>query len=56
MPVAFTPQNGGSEIHENTKIGVTGCPRVKAAKKKKMGKDARKAGRARKSGIGREGR
>jgi hypothetical protein len=51
MPVAFTPQNGGAEIHQNTKIGVIGCPRSKkAVKKKKKGKRARKAsnnGRAR---------
>jgi hypothetical protein len=51
MPVAFTPQNGGAEIHQNTKIGVTGCPKSKkAVKKKRKGKGARRAsnnGRAR---------
>jgi hypothetical protein len=44
MPTAFNAQNG-AEIHENTKISVTGCPKAKAAKKQK----AKKAGRARKS-------
>jgi hypothetical protein len=45
MPAAFTPQNGGTEIHETTKIGVTGCPKSKTVKKKKKGR----AGSARKS-------
>jgi hypothetical protein len=55
MPVAFTPQNGGAEIHQNTKIGVTDCPRVKAAKKKR--RKAVKADEARKAGVrGRGGR
>jgi hypothetical protein len=30
MPTAFTGQNG-AEIHESTKIGVTGCPKAKKA-------------------------
>jgi hypothetical protein len=42
MPTAFVAQNG-DEIHESTKIGVTGCPRAKKAKAK--GKKAGKANR-----------
>ena len=49
MPTAFTAQNG-TEIHESTKIGVTGCPTAKQATKKK--KKAKKASRARKSSHG----
>jgi hypothetical protein len=30
MPTAFLAQNG-HEIHENTVIGVTGCPKAKKA-------------------------
>ena len=44
MPTAFTAQNG-VEIHESTKIGVTGCPKSKKAKKakaKKAGKHSKK--------------
>jgi hypothetical protein len=44
MPTAFTAQNG-IQIHESTKIGVTGCPKAKKAKKtkaKKAGKHAKK--------------
>jgi hypothetical protein len=48
MPVAFTPQNGGTEIHQDTRIGVAGCPKVKAAKKKKK---AGAAARARRSSV-----
>jgi hypothetical protein len=45
MPVAFTPQNGSTEIHESTKIGVTGCPKTKTVKKKKQSKTGtRKSG------------
>jgi hypothetical protein len=33
MPTAFTAQNGAT-IHKVTKIAVTGCPKVKKAKKK----------------------
>jgi hypothetical protein len=33
MPTAFVAQNG-AEIHETTKITVTGCPKAKQAKKK----------------------
>ncbi len=46
MPIAFTAANG-LEIHQNTKIGVTGCPKAKQAAKKK--KKAKKASKARKS-------
>jgi hypothetical protein len=34
MPTAFVGQNG-AEIHETTKLSVTGCPKVKKAKAKK---------------------
>jgi hypothetical protein len=34
MPTAFTAQNG-AEIHESTKIAVTGCPKAKKATKAK---------------------
>jgi hypothetical protein len=53
MPTAFVGQNG-AEIHESTKIGVTGCPKAKKATKKK--KNAKKASRARKSSHGVGGR
>jgi hypothetical protein len=36
MPTAFVAQNG-AEIHRNTKIAVTGCPKAKAKKKTKTG-------------------
>jgi hypothetical protein len=49
MPTAIVAQNG-TEIHESTKIAVTGCPKAKqAVKKKKMKKKAKKASNARKS-------
>jgi hypothetical protein len=43
MPTAFVGQNG-AEIHENTPVSVTGCPKVKLAKKakKKKGKGKKK--------------
>ena len=34
MPTAFVAQNG-AEIHETTKVNVTGCPKAKKAAKKK---------------------
>jgi hypothetical protein len=37
MPTAFVAQNG-AEIHESTKISVTGCPKAKKAKGKKTSK------------------
>jgi hypothetical protein len=37
MPTAFTAQNG-MEIHESTKIAVTGCAKAKKAKAKKSSK------------------
>ena len=44
MPTSFVAQNG-SEIHETTKIGVTGCPKAKRAKARSKGKaKATKAG------------
>jgi hypothetical protein len=42
MPTAFTAQNG-AEIHETTKVGVTGCP--KKVKKTKKAKHAGKRGK-----------
>jgi hypothetical protein len=50
MPTAFTAQNG-TEIHESTKIAVTGCAKAKKATRKK--KKAKKSGKARKSSYGR---
>jgi hypothetical protein len=41
MPTAFVAQNG-AEIHESTKIGVTGCPKAKKAAKKHPKKHAKK--------------
>jgi hypothetical protein len=41
MPTAFTAQNG-TEIHESTKISVTGCARTKKAKTKKSRKASHK--------------
>jgi hypothetical protein len=55
MPTAFTAQNG-AEIHESTKIAVTGCAKAKkATKKKKTKKKAKKAGSAQKSSHGQGG-
>jgi hypothetical protein len=51
MPTAFVGQNG-AEIHQSTKIGVTGCPKAEAKKKTKA-KKARKSSHA---GHGRAGR
>jgi hypothetical protein len=51
MPTAFIGQNG-AEIHQNTKIGITGCPKAKPKKKTKA-KKARKSSHA---GQGRAGR
>ena len=44
MPTAFVAQNG-AEIHESTKVAVTGCHKAKKAVKKKK----RKKGKARKT-------
>jgi hypothetical protein len=41
MPTAFTGQNG-AVIHQSTPIGVTGCPKHKAAKKKTKKAKAKK--------------
>jgi hypothetical protein len=41
MPTAFVAQNG-AEIHESTKVGVTGCPKAKKAAKKHVKKHAKK--------------
>jgi hypothetical protein len=43
MPTAFTGQNG-AEVHESTKIAVTGCAKTHKAKKKhkKKGHKAKK--------------
>jgi hypothetical protein len=56
MPTSFVPQNGAAEIHESTKIGVTGCPKAKAAVKKKTKKKGKKASNARKSSNNQGGR
>ncbi len=42
MPTAFLAQNG-TEIHETTKISVTGCPKARKAKKKKQKSKAKQA-------------
>ncbi len=58
MPTAFVAQNG-TEIHESTKISVTGCPKAKKATKKKSKKTkakAKKSSSVRKSSIDQEGR
>jgi hypothetical protein len=56
MPTAFVAQDG-AEIHESTKIAVTGCPKAKrASKKKKTKKKGKKASSARNSSIGQGGR
>jgi hypothetical protein len=45
MPTAFVAQNG-AEIHESTKISVTGCPKAKKAKKhNKHGKGGKSKGK-----------
>ncbi len=54
MPTAIVAQNG-AEIHESTKIGVTGCPPTHP-KAKKATKKAKKASSARKAGNGRGGK
>ena len=41
MPTAFTAQNG-AVIHQNTPIGVTGCPKAHKAKKGKHNKSKKK--------------
>ncbi len=41
MPTAFTAQNG-AEIHQSTKIGVTGCPKVVRHERKKTHKKKKK--------------
>ncbi len=41
MPTLFIAQNG-AEIHENTPVSVTGCPKAKLAKKHKKAKGKRK--------------
>jgi hypothetical protein len=48
MPTAFVAQNG-AEIHESTKISVTGCPKSKKtkAKKKKAKKTGKRSGKRR---------
>ncbi len=59
VPTAIVAQDG-SEIHESTPVSVTGCPKVKAASKKRNTKQkdtkSKKASHARKSSYGQEGR
>ena len=45
MPTAFVGQNGAT-IHVATKIGVSGCPKAKAVKKKSSKKKAKQARKA----------
>jgi hypothetical protein len=40
MPTALVAQNG-TEIHQNTPISVTGCPKAKAAKESKKARKGR---------------
>jgi hypothetical protein len=47
MPTAFVGQNG-MEIHESTKIAVTGCPKAKKKVKKKVKAHGRKGGKGKK--------
>jgi hypothetical protein len=51
MPTAFVAQNG-AEIHESTKISVTGCPKAakKSKHKKKRKAKSKKVGHGRKQG------
>jgi hypothetical protein len=42
MPTAFVAQNG-AEIHESTKIAVTGCPKAKKTSKAKKASKAKRA-------------
>ena len=42
MPTLFTAQDG-AQFKQSTKIAVTGCPKVKAAKKKAKASKARKS-------------
>jgi hypothetical protein len=51
MPTTFIAQNG-AEIHESTKIAVTGCAKAKIAAKKSKQTKGKKASRARKSSHG----
>ncbi len=53
MPTAIVAQNG-AQIHQSTKIAVTGCPKLKAAVKKKKAKvkKGKKASDARLSPVG----
>ena len=46
MPTAFVAQNG-AEIHQSTKIAVTGCPKGKTKQKAKKASKARKASHGR---------
>jgi hypothetical protein len=55
MPTAFVAQDG-SELHESTKIAVTGCPKAKKATSRKATKKAKKADAARRPSHGQEGR
>jgi hypothetical protein len=48
MPTAFVGQNG-AEIHESTKLGVTGCPKRKATSKSKSKANTKSKSRARKA-------
>ena len=47
MPTEFVAQNG-AEIHESTKIEVTGCPKAKKTKHKKTSHKKKHAKKAKK--------
>jgi hypothetical protein len=55
MPTSFTAQDG-SQLKQDTKLAVTGCPKAKkATKKKKKKAKAKKSSNARKSSYGQGG-
>ena len=54
MPTEFTAQNG-TVIHQNTPIGVSGCPKVKALTRSQKLKAALKACHKKPKGAKRSG-
>jgi hypothetical protein len=54
MPTTFVAQDG-AEIHESTRIGVTGCPPTRAKKRAKGAREARPARRAGRASAGYRG-
>jgi hypothetical protein len=55
MPTSFVGQNG-AELHQDTSIAVTGCPKAKKASKVKKKSKARRARKASRSHRGRRAR